>query len=95
MLCSTGDACGFTDTRSPDCSWVNHSDVMIETIDAHEAWCPPTFSPLGLGRMRLAWWIIAVDVHSTCAAISLSTSPLATALCKFSGERAVVIPSSR
>jgi hypothetical protein len=68
---------------------------MIETIDAHEAWCPPTFSPLGLGRMRLAWWIIAVEVHSTCAAISSSASPLEAAFRKFSGERAVVIRSPR
>ena len=26
---------------------------------------PPTFNPLGLGRIRLAWWMIAVDNHST------------------------------
>ena len=67
---------------------------LIETIDAHEAWCPPTFSPLGLGRMRLAWWIIAVDVHSTCAAISSSTSPEVAVVRALSLEWAVVIPSS-
>jgi len=52
--CSTGEACGFTDTRSPGCSWSNHNEVTIDTIDAHEAWWPPTFSPDGFGRTRFA-----------------------------------------
>ena len=60
IACSTGDACGLTDTRSSRCSWSNHSAVMIDTIDALEAWWPPTFRPDGLGRTRLAWSTIAV-----------------------------------
>ena len=65
MACSTGEAWGLTETRSPACSCPKYSAVMIDTIEAHEAWCPPTFNPLGLGRIRLAWWMIAVDNHST------------------------------
>ena len=37
MPCSTGEAWGLTDTRSPGRSCSNHNDVMIETIDAHDA----------------------------------------------------------
>ena len=35
------------------------------TIDAHDAWWPPTFSPSRLARTWLAWWIIHVLSHST------------------------------
>ena len=45
MACSTGDACGLTETRSTDRSSVNHRAVMIEAIDALDAWCPPTLTP--------------------------------------------------
>ena len=38
---------------------------MIVTIEALDAWWPPTLSPLGLGRTRLAWCTIAVASHST------------------------------
>jgi len=54
IACSTGEACGLTDTRSWDRRCPNHSEVMIETIDADEAWWPPTFIPAGLGRTRFA-----------------------------------------
>ena len=37
MACSTGEAWGFTDTRSPDCNCWNHSEVMIEAIEALDA----------------------------------------------------------
>ena len=37
IACSTGEACGFTDTRSCGRRYSNHSAVMIETIDADEA----------------------------------------------------------
>ena len=74
MACSTGEACGLTETRSWDCRGPNHSAVMIETIDADEAWCPPTFIPPGLGRTRFAWSMIAVDSHSTWRSISPSVS---------------------
>ncbi len=39
------------------------------TIDAHEAWCPPTLTRSGRPRIRFAWWIIAVEVHRTRRAI--------------------------
>ena len=55
MLCSTGEAWGLTETRSPERRCSNHSDVMIDTIEAQEAWWPPTFNPVGLGRTRFAW----------------------------------------
>src|SRR3954451_23359040 len=45
--------------------WANHSAVISDTIDALEAWWPPTLIPLGFGRTRLAWWTMAVASHST------------------------------
>jgi hypothetical protein len=51
---------------------------MIDTIEAQDAWWPPTFSPLGLGRIRLAWWIIAVESHNTRAAMVSSGSAALT-----------------
>ena len=54
---------------------------MIETIEADEAWCPPTFSPPGLGRTRFAWWTIAVDSQSTWRSISASASRLEAFCC--------------
>lgn len=38
----TGDACGFTETRSRLVSSWNQSATIMSTIDAEEAWCPPT-----------------------------------------------------
>src|SRR5689334_23169985 len=38
---------------------------MIETIDADDAWWPPTFTPDGVSRTRLAWWTIDVASHRT------------------------------
>src|SRR5687767_14328615 len=74
MACSTGEACGFTETRSWARRCSNQSAVMIVTIDALDAWWPPTFGPLGLGRTRLAWCTIAVASQSTRCSISRSTS---------------------
>src|SRR6478735_409663 len=74
MACSTGEACGLTDTRSSGRRWLNHSSVMIETSDADEAWCPPTFSPSGLGRTRLAWCTIDVASHNTRCSTSRSVA---------------------
>jgi hypothetical protein len=65
IACSTGEACGLTETRSSARSASNHSAVMSETIDALDAWWPPTLIPDGFGRTRLAWWTIAVASHST------------------------------
>src|SRR4051794_29506393 len=63
MACNAGDACGLTETRSPGCSWSNHSAVMMLTMEAVEAWWPPTLRPETLGRTRLAWSIIAIASH--------------------------------
>ncbi len=38
---------------------------MIETIEAEEAWWPPTFTPERFSRTLLAWWMIEVASHST------------------------------
>src|SRR3954454_13679141 len=65
MAWSTGDAWGLTDTRSGASRNANHSAVMSDTIDALEAWWPPTLTPERLGRTRLAWCTIAVASHST------------------------------
>jgi hypothetical protein len=47
----TGEACGLTATRSSGLSAEKYSAVMIDTIEADEAWCPPTLIPSTLGRM--------------------------------------------
>ena len=47
IACRTGEACGLTDTRSGASRCANHSAVISETIDALEAWWPPTLIPLG------------------------------------------------
>src|SRR6056297_4290691 len=38
---------------------------MIETIEAEEAWWPPTLIPSFFGRRWLALWIIQCDSHSS------------------------------
>ena len=53
----------------------------MDTMDADDAWWPPTFRPPGLGRTRLAWCTIAVDSQSTWRSISASTSRLAVSCC--------------
>ena len=45
IACRTGDACGLTLTRSGASSTPNHSAVISDTIDALDAWWPPTFTP--------------------------------------------------
>ena len=64
----------MTETRSSARSCRNHSEVMIDTIEAQDAWWPPTFSPSGLGRTRLAWSTIAVDSHSTRSSTARSAA---------------------
>ncbi len=54
MACRTGDACGLTDTRSGASRCANHSAVIRLTIDALEAWWPPTLTPDAFGRTRFA-----------------------------------------
>ena len=54
---------------------------MIDTIEALDAWWPPTFRPVGLGRTRLAWSMIAVDSHSTRRSIARRPSRLPVPVC--------------
>src|SRR5215208_2004903 len=65
MACSTGEACGLTDTRSSARSSENQSAVIRLTIDALDAWWPPTFTPERFSRTRFAWWTMAVASQST------------------------------
>ena len=55
----------MTLTRSGASRIANHSAVISDTIDALDAWWPPTFTPDGFGRTRLAWCTIAVASQST------------------------------
>ena len=52
---------------------------MIETIEAEDAWWPPTLTPEGLGRTRFARWTMAVDNQSTRSWTSRSTSSWSSA----------------
>ena len=73
MAWYTGEACGFTATLSSPLRWPNHRAVMIPTIDADDAWCPPTLiSPCG--RSRLAWSTIRTASHRIRRWISSSAS---------------------
>ena len=90
IACSTGEACGLTDTRSSGRSAPNHSAVMIDTIDADEAWCPPTLSPPGFGRTRLAWSMIAVASHSTRSSTARSAASRSVALPRPSGDHCTI-----
>src|SRR5918992_5907490 len=74
IACSTGEACGLTDTRSSARSSLNQRAVIRLTIDALEAWWPPTFTPERFSRTRLAWWTIAADSHSTRCSMAVSVS---------------------
>src|SRR3954470_22878159 len=65
IACSTGAACGLTDTRSGARRWWKDSAVMMLTSEADEAWWPPPFTPLGVFRTRLAWWTMLVASHRT------------------------------
>ena len=47
---------------------------MRLTIDALDAWWPPTFTPERFSRTRLAWWTIAVASQSTRRSIASSVS---------------------
>ena len=75
----TGAAWGFTETRSGARMCSNQSEVMMLTIDADEAWWPPTFTPDSVFRTLFAWWTIEVASHrtrdSTDSSTSRSTSP--------------------
>jgi hypothetical protein len=51
---STGEACGLTDTRSGARRNANHSAVMRLTMEADDAWWPPTLIPERFGRTRFA-----------------------------------------
>lgn len=47
---------------------------MMSTIEADDAWCPPTLTPLEFGRPRLAASTIAVDSQSTRCEIARSSA---------------------
>ncbi len=49
---------------------------MMLTIDADDAWCPPTFTPDSVWRTLLAWWTMLTASQSTrrCTASSVSSS---------------------
>ncbi|WP_433225906.1 hypothetical protein [Microtetraspora malaysiensis] len=47
---------------------------MIDTIDAEDAWWPPTFKPEGFSRTRFAWWMTAEESQSTRFSTSRSTA---------------------
>ena len=64
----------MTETRSGASRCANHSAVISDTIEADEAWWPPTLIPDRLGRTRLAWWTIAAAIHSTRRSIVRSVS---------------------
>lgn len=74
MACSTGEACGLTDTRSAEVRCSNQSAVMMLTMEALEAWCPPTLTPEVLGRPALAAWTMLVASHSTRSSTRASGS---------------------
>jgi hypothetical protein len=59
----------------------NHSAVISDTIEALEAWWPPTFTPERFGRTRLAWCTIAVASHSTRRWTRSSTSRSSARAC--------------
>ena len=64
----------MTETRSGARRCANQSAVMIETIEALEAWWPPTFTPEVFARTLLAWWTIDVAIQSTRRSTACSSS---------------------
>ncbi len=64
----------MTLTRSGASSTPNQSAVISDTIDALDAWWPPTFTPERFGRTRLAWWTIEVASQRTRRSTSASTA---------------------
>ena len=54
IACSTGAACGFTETLSGPRRNAKYSADMMLTIEADEAWWPPTFTPDGVSRTLFA-----------------------------------------
>ena len=51
---------------------------MISTMEALEAWWPPTFIPLGLGRTRLAASTMEVAIQRTFSAMAVNVATSAT-----------------
>src|SRR4051812_32178176 len=74
MACSTGEACGLTETWSLASRWANQSAVMMLAIEALDAWWPPTLTPVGFGRTRFAWCTMAIASQSTRRSTRCSTS---------------------
>src|SRR3954453_17870100 len=86
MACRTGLACGLTLTRSGASSTPKYKAVMSDTIDALEAWWPPTFTPLRFSRTRLAWWTMLVASQSTRRSTRLSVSRSSSAATAMPGR---------
>jgi hypothetical protein len=74
IACSTGEACGLTETRSAAVRPSKHSAVMTLTNDALDAWCPPTLTPESFGRRAFAACTIDVASHSTRCSMSRRSS---------------------
>jgi hypothetical protein len=51
---------------------------MMLTIDAEEAWWPPTFTPEDVWRTLLAWWTMLIASHSTRRCTASSTASRST-----------------
>src|SRR5436190_19347695 len=64
---------------------------MIETTDAEDAWCPPTFDFSGFGRTLLAWWIMSVESQRTRRSISWRTPRSSWEMAGFSETRGAVL----
>ena len=47
---------------------------MIDTIEADDAWWPPTFTPDGVARTRFAWWTMLVASQSTLDSTAASVA---------------------
>ena len=87
MACRTGLACGLTLTLSSQVRLVNHSAVMIETIEALLAWWPPTLRPEPSSGRLLADCTMLVASHSTRRSTSISTSSSAVMVASVSAGR--------
>ena len=68
---------------------------MIVTIEALDAWWPPTLRPVGLGRTRLAASTIAVASHRTRCSTSLSACASSVLLVASTGSWTVIRWSPR
>src|SRR3569833_3008478 len=64
---------------------------MMLTMEAEEAWWPPTFTPEGVRRTRVAWWTMLVASHSTLRWTASRTSR-SMPVCALTGRIAQTVP---